>query len=77
MNTIKDSIAIRQKINRQIVGELTRRVEEEPNMRFGQIISDILPNWRKKGIASADDLLSILRNEEPAIHLARLTEHEG
>lgn len=72
MNTVKDSIKLRQKINREIVQELARRVEEQPTMRFSQIIFDMLPKWREEGVASADTLCSIFFNEEPSIHLARL-----
>lgn len=71
---VKDSIKERQKINREIVAELARRVEEQPTMRFSQIVIDVLPKWKKEGVASAEDLCSIFFNEEPAVHLARLYE---
>lgn len=72
--TVKDSIAIRQKINRQIVEELSHLVEEQPTMRFGQIITRIFPQWRSEGLVSADDIYNVVFNEEPAIHLARLAD---
>lgn len=75
MDLIKASIAIRQKMNRKILLELSKRIENNPTMRFGQIMADALPKWREEGLVKAGDLLSQVYNEEPAVQLARLVEN--
>ena len=68
----KDEIAERQKINRLLVKELEKIVEEQPNMRFGQILMNYF--YENTVIGQRHTAFeSQVYNEEPAKTLAHLS----
>ncbi len=73
---VKDSIKSRLKYNREIILELSKIVEENPTMRFGQILHKfVIPNMREyQGI---HHLLSELYTEEPSNVLARIGNNKN
>ena len=72
----KEAIAERQKINRVLVEELSKLVEENPTMRFGQILMNYFYENTVIGQRHTE-FESQVYNEEPAKTLAHLTKKLG
>lgn len=73
---IKDSIRKRHDYNLKILDHLYDIVMKNPTLRFGQIlVNEILPSnlecW-DNGSFNANDLKSLIYNEEPGKTLSRL-----
>ena len=65
---VKDSIKNRLKLNRELVLELSKLVEENPTQRFGQILMNYF--WENDTLSRHTDFESKIYNEEPAKTLA-------
>lgn len=69
-NYVKDSIKSRQKYNREIITELSKLVENNPTLRFGQLLCNyVIPE--KAEYIGIETLENCLYNEESGKTLAR------
>jgi len=69
---IKDTIKSRQQYNRLIIEELAKRVEDNPTLRFGQLlVNEVLPDYTEY---IGTTLENCIYNEESIKTLSRLGE---